>query len=61
MICMVVATLLAKAKWDGADLPAAIAMQTIVTAALFLPIALYNDTIWPQFSWPFAGAIAIPF
>ncbi len=58
MICMVVATLLAKAKWDGGDLPAAIAMQTIVTAALFLPIALYNDTIWPQFSWPFAGAIA---
>jgi drug/metabolite transporter (DMT)-like permease len=58
MVCMVVATLYAKAKWDGGELPAAIAMQTIVTALMFLPIALYNDTIWPQFSLPFLGAIA---
>lgn len=58
MICMVVATLIAKAKWDGSDLGAAIAMQTIVTAALFLPIALYNGTVWPQLSLRFLGAVA---
>lgn len=58
MVCMVVATLIAKAKWDGADLPAAIAMQTIVTAVLFLPLALYDGTFWPQFSFPFLGAVA---
>jgi len=58
MICMVVATLIAKAKWDGSNLGAAIAMQTIVTTALFLPIALYNGTVWPQLSLPFLGAVA---
>ena len=58
MVCMVVATLIAKAKWDGSDLGAAIAMQTITTALLFLPIALYNGTVWPQLSLPFIGAVA---
>jgi drug/metabolite transporter (DMT)-like permease len=58
MACMVIATLIAKAKWDGAHLPAAIAIQTIVTAALFLPLALYNGTFWPQVSLQFFGAVA---
>ena len=58
MVCMIVATLIAKAKWDGSDLGAAIAMQTITTALLFLPIALYNGTVWPQLSLPFLGAVA---
>jgi drug/metabolite transporter (DMT)-like permease len=58
MICMMVATLIAKAKWGGSDLGAAIAMQTITTALLFLPIALYNGTVWPQLSLPFLGAVA---
>jgi drug/metabolite transporter (DMT)-like permease len=58
MVCMVVATLFAKAKWDGLDLPSAIAMQTISTSLLFLPIALYNGTVWPKLSLPFLGAVA---
>ena len=58
MLCMVAATLYAKAKWDGGDLLAAIAVQTIVTALLFLPIALYHGTLLPQFTWHFAGAVA---
>ena len=58
MACSVAATLIAKAKWDGGDLPAAIAMQTIVTAALFLPLALYYGAVLPDFSLPFLGAVA---
>ena len=58
MACMVAATLIAKARWNGTDLPAALAVQTIVTAALFLPLAIYNDVFWPQASLQFLGAVA---
>ena len=57
MAAMVAATLIAKARWDGSDLGAALAMQTTVTAVLFVPVALYNDVFWPEPSWLFAGAV----
>ena len=58
MAAMVAATLIAKAKWDGADLGAALAMQMTVTAVLFVPVALYNGVFWPEPSWRFGGAVA---
>jgi drug/metabolite transporter (DMT)-like permease len=58
MASMVIATLIAKAKWDGADLLSSLAIQTLVTAALFLPLAIYNDVFWPQPSLQFLGAVA---
>jgi drug/metabolite transporter (DMT)-like permease len=58
MASMVIATMIAKAKWDGTDLPAALALQTIATAALCVPLAIYNDTFWPQPSLQFLGAVA---
>jgi drug/metabolite transporter (DMT)-like permease len=57
MAAMVVTTLMAKAKWDGSDLGPALAMQTTVTAILFIPVALYQDVFWPEPSWQFAGAV----
>jgi drug/metabolite transporter (DMT)-like permease len=57
MAAMVVTTLIAKAKWDGTDLGSALAMQTAVTAVLFVPVALYQDVFWPEPSWHFAGAV----
>jgi drug/metabolite transporter (DMT)-like permease len=57
MAAMVVATLIAKARWDGSDLGPALAMQTTVTAVLFLPVALYQGVLWPEPSWHFAGAV----
>jgi drug/metabolite transporter (DMT)-like permease len=58
MAAMVAATLIAKAKWDGSDLGAALAMQMTVTAVLFVPVALYNGVFWPEPSWRFGGAVA---
>jgi drug/metabolite transporter (DMT)-like permease len=58
MAAMVAATLIAKAKWDGSDLGPALAMQTTVTAVLFVPVALYTGTFWPEPSWQFGGAVA---
>ncbi|HYB11202.1 MAG TPA: DMT family transporter [Alphaproteobacteria bacterium] len=58
MASMVIATLIAKAKWDGADLPSSLAFQTLVTAALFFPLAIYNGVFWPQPSLQFFGAVA---
>jgi drug/metabolite transporter (DMT)-like permease len=58
MLCMVAATLIAKAKWTGADMPSALAFQTLVTAILFVPVAAYQDVLLPQPTWMFAGAIA---
>jgi drug/metabolite transporter (DMT)-like permease len=57
MAAMVVTTLIAKAKWDGSDLGPALAMQTTVTAVLFVPVALYQNVFWPEPSWQFAGAV----
>jgi drug/metabolite transporter (DMT)-like permease len=57
MAAMVAATLIAKARWDGADLGSALAMQTTVTAALFVPVALYNDVFWPEPDWQFGVAV----
>ncbi|GAB2174571.1 DMT family transporter [Dongia sp. agr-C8] len=57
MAAMVVTTLIAKAKWDGSDLGPALAMQTTVTAVLFVPVALYQGVFWPEPSWHFAGAV----
>jgi len=57
MAAMVAATLFAKARWDGSDLGSALAMQTTVTALLFVPVALYNDVFWPEPNWQFAGAV----
>jgi drug/metabolite transporter (DMT)-like permease len=57
MAAMVTATLIAKARWDGSDLGAALAMQTTVTAVLFVPVALYNGVFWPEPSWQFGGAV----
>lgn len=58
MATMVAATLIAKAKWDGSDLGSALAMQTTVTAVLFVPVALYEGVFWPEPSWHFGGAVA---
>jgi len=57
MAAMVIATLMAKAKWDGTDLPAALAVQTIMTAVLCSPLAIYNGVFWPQPSLQFLGAV----
>ncbi len=57
MAAMVAATLLAKGTWDGSDLGAALAVQTTVTALLFVPVALYNDVFWPEPNWLFASAV----
>jgi len=57
MATMVAATLIAKARWDGSDLGAALAMQTTVTAVLFVPVALYQDVFWPELSWHFGAAV----
>jgi drug/metabolite transporter (DMT)-like permease len=57
MAAMVVTTLIAKARWDGSDLGPALALQTTVTALLFIPVALYQDVFWPEPSWHFAGAV----
>jgi drug/metabolite transporter (DMT)-like permease len=57
MAAMVVATLIAKARWDGSDLGAALAMQMTVTAVLFVPVALVEGVFWPEPSWHFAGAV----
>lgn len=57
MAAMVAATLFAKARWDGSDLGSALAMQTTVTALLFVPVALTNDVFWPEPNWLFAGAV----
>src|SRR5581483_2530263 len=58
MAAMVATTLIAKARWDGSDLGAALAMQTTVTAVLFVPVALAEGVFWPEFSWQFGGAVA---
>ena len=58
MATMVITTLIAKARWDGSDLGAALAFQTTVTAVLFIPVALYNGVFWPEPSWHFTGAVA---
>jgi drug/metabolite transporter (DMT)-like permease len=57
MAAMVATTLIAKARWDGADLGPALAMQTTVTAILFVPVALYMDVFWPEPTLLFAAAI----
>lgn len=57
MAAMVAATLIAKAHWDGSDLGSALAMQTTVTAVLWVPVALYEGVFWPEASWHFAGAV----
>jgi drug/metabolite transporter (DMT)-like permease len=58
MSCMVIATLIAKAMWDGTDLPSALAVQAIVTAILVVPLALRADVFLPQLSLQFLGALA---
>jgi drug/metabolite transporter (DMT)-like permease len=58
MACMVAATLIAKAKWTGADLPSALAFQTLVTAILFVPVAAYEGVLLPEPSWIFTSAVA---
>jgi drug/metabolite transporter (DMT)-like permease len=57
MAAMVAATLIAKARWDGADLGPALALQTTVTALLFVPVALYQDVFWPQPTLLFGAAV----
>jgi drug/metabolite transporter (DMT)-like permease len=57
MACMVAATLIAKAKWPGADLPAALAFQTLVTAILFVPVAAFEGVLMPEPSWHFTVAV----
>ncbi len=57
MATMVVATLIAKAKWGGADLWSGLAMQVTVTAVLFVPVALYQGVFWPEPSWHFGAAV----
>jgi drug/metabolite transporter (DMT)-like permease len=57
MATMVAATLIAKARWDGSDLGPALAMQTLVTAVLFVPVALYEGVFWPEFSLHFGAAV----
>jgi len=57
MACMVAATLIAKAKWTGADMPSALAFQTAVTALLFVPVAAYQGVLLPQASWQFGAAV----
>jgi len=57
MAAMVAATLIAKARWDGSDLGGALAMQTTVTAVLFVPVALVEGVFLPEPSWHFAGAV----
>jgi drug/metabolite transporter (DMT)-like permease len=57
MICMVAATLIAKAKWSGADLPSALAFQTLVAAVLFVPVAAYNGVLLPESTPRFAVAV----
>jgi drug/metabolite transporter (DMT)-like permease len=58
MACMVAATLIAKAKWTGADLPSALAFQTTVTAILFIPVAAYEGVLLPEASWHFTAAVS---
>jgi drug/metabolite transporter (DMT)-like permease len=58
MACMVAATLIAKAKWTGADMPSALAFQTLVAAILFVPIAAYEGVLLPQPSQIFTIALA---
>ncbi|MES1153211.1 MAG: DMT family transporter [Dongia sp.] len=58
MACMVAATLIAKARWTGADLPSALAFQTLVTAILFVPVAAYEGVLLPEASWHFTAAVA---
>jgi drug/metabolite transporter (DMT)-like permease len=57
MATMVATTLIAKARWDGADLGPALAVQTTVTAILFVPVALYLDVFWPEPTLLFGAAI----
>jgi len=57
MACMVAATLLAKAKWSGGDLPSALAFQTLVTTILFVPVAAYNGVLLPEASLHFGIAV----
>jgi drug/metabolite transporter (DMT)-like permease len=58
MLCMVAATLIAKAKWAGDDLPSALAFQTLVTAILFVPVAAYDGVLLPEPSSRFVVAVA---
>jgi len=58
MACMVAATLIAKAKWTGADLSSALAFQALVTAILFVPVAAYEGVLLPDPSWLFTAAVA---
>jgi drug/metabolite transporter (DMT)-like permease len=58
MSCIVIATLIAKAMWNGTDLPSALAVQAIVTAILVVPLAIRADVFWPQLSLQFLGALA---
>jgi drug/metabolite transporter (DMT)-like permease len=58
MACMVAATLIAKAKWTGADMLSALAFQTLVTAVLFVPVAAYEGVLLPEPSWLFGAAVA---
>jgi drug/metabolite transporter (DMT)-like permease len=57
MAAMVAATLIAKARWDGADLGPALAMQTTVTAILFVPVALYQGVLLPEPTLLFGAAV----
>ena len=54
---MVAATLIAKAHWDGSDFGAAVAFQTLVTAALCVPLAVCNGVFLPQISLQFLDAV----
>jgi drug/metabolite transporter (DMT)-like permease len=57
MAAMVVTTLIAKAKWDGSDLGPALALQTTVTALLFIPVAAHFGVFWPEPSLHFGVAV----
>lgn len=58
MLAIVLATLIAKARWDGSDFLTSFAVQASITAVLTLPLAVADNALWPEVDWPFAAAVA---
>lgn len=58
MVCIVVATFVAKARPSKVTLLPSLTIQCLITSVLFLPLAYFNGGIVPEISLNFAYAVA---